>query len=203
MHQDPPRNNSQLLARRELSHLLLIDLQEKLLPSIPDRDDVVKNCCFLLECCRILGIPASLSEQYPRGLGVTVTPLADHVAVRSRFEKLRFSAAAGFRTTVNTQIAESSGVLHPEYVQRHVILCGVEAHICVAQTALELIASGLTVFVITDAVASRNGNDRLVALERMRSAGCILTTAEAIAFELCAEAGTPEFKALSQLVKAR
>ncbi|MBL8815648.1 MAG: isochorismatase family protein [Planctomyces sp.] len=181
----------------------MIDLQEKLLPSIPDRDDVVKNCLFLLECCRILGIPASLSEQYPRGLGSTVTPLANHVAVRSRFEKLRFSAAAEFQASANSQLAEPTGDLCTEVIQRHVILCGVEAHICVAQTALELIAAGFIVFVITDAVASRHCNDRLVALERMRSAGCILTTAEAIAFELCAQAGTPEFKALSQLVKAR
>lgn len=196
----PPQNSSHSLAQRESCHLLLIDLQEKLLPSIPDRDQVVKNCFFLLECCRIFGVPASISEQYPKGLGSTVSPLADHVSVRSRFEKLRFSAAAEFQTLINS---EPAGDIHTKYTQRHVILCGVEAHICVAQTALELIASGFTVFVITDAVASRNSADRLVALERMRSAGCILTTAEAIAFELCAKAGTAEFKALSQLVKAQ
>lgn len=172
------------------SVFLLIDVQEKLLPAISRGSGVVEGCRFLLECCQLFGVPAVVSEQYPRGLGMTVSALSSHPAILDRFEKLRFSATEGFLKL------QQSG-------RDQVIIGGIEAHICVLQTALELRTAGKQVFLCTDAVGSRKEFERDLAFRRLEQAGCVITSTESIAFEWCQAAGTSAFKQLSQLVKTR
>jgi len=171
--------------------LLVIDVQEKLLPLIPDARRLVLNIRFLLEIAETLHLAVQATEQYPKGLGPTTPELAMRLPARP--DKTAFSCCAvpsvvqGFRTAGRRQL----------------LLAGIEAHVCVQQTALELLAEGFEVFIAADAVASRAAVDREFALRRMEQAGCILTTTEAAAFEWVGQAGTPEFKTLSRLVQDR
>jgi nicotinamidase-related amidase len=171
---------------------LVIDVQEKLLPLIPDRDAVVRNIEFLLDVAALVKIPVQATEQYPKGLGPTVAPLAAKLPA-PRPDKVAFSCCA------------ARGIV--EYFQREarpkLLLAGIETHVCVQQTALDLLAEGFRVYVAVDAVAARHAIDHDTALKRMQQAGVILTTAEAAAFEWIGQAGTPEFKALSQMLQNR
>jgi len=177
------------LMNREDTALLVIDVQEKLLPWIWNRHLVVWNIRRLLDGVKVLGIPAVGTEQYPQGLGPTVPELAERLGPMP--SKLAFSAAV---------CEEIFGRLRAE--NRHKILVtGIETHVCVQQTALDLLADGWQVYVAVDAVGSRYELDYRTALERMHSAGAVLTTTEAALFEWCREAGTPEFKKISQLAK--
>ena len=133
------------------------------------------------------------SEQYPKGLGATIGPIADAATAAGapRFEKLTFSFCAdqACRNRITT-------VARPQ-----VLLVGIESHVCVQQTVLDLLASGFRVYVATDALASRSDSDWRTALQRMDSAGATLTTVEAALFEWCEVAGTAEFKQVSALVR--
>lgn len=179
------------LLRREESRLLIVDMQEKLLRVIPEAAAAIASCELLMQGAKTLGIPVSLSEQYPQGLGATVPALAglaDEAA-----EKLRFSAAGAWEWTLALGSSE----------RPQVVVAGIEAHICVLQTVLDLIAAGFSVSVVEDAVASRSAADCETALRRMRDVGAIVTTAESVLFEWCETAEAPEFKAISRLVKER
>jgi nicotinamidase-related amidase len=177
------------LMSRDQTALLVVDVQERLLPAIRDHTRVVWNCRRLIDGAGILGIPVAGTEQYPRGLGVTVAPLAERLGELP--SKVRFSSAAcpGIFTEW-----ESRGI-------DKVLVCGIEAHVCVQQTVLDLLAHGWRVYVAVDAVGSRFEVDLTTALKRMDSAGATLTTTEATLFEWCEEAGTPEFKRISRLVQ--
>ena len=181
--------SSELLSRHA-SRLLIVDVQEKLTPAIPDVERMISNCRRLIEGAKILGVPAFATEQYPKGLGATVPELAS--LLTDRPAKVRFSCAEclnwGFA-------AEQSDDRH------QVVVAGIEAHVCVLQTVLDLLAHGYRVFVPADAVASRNDFDWDVALQRMSSCGATITTTESVLFEWCEVAGTVEFKQISQLVK--
>jgi nicotinamidase-related amidase len=146
---------------------------------------------FLIDVARTLNQPIQATEQYPKGLGSTVPELARHLPRRP--EKTAFSCCA---------IPDVVGTFQREGRPR-VLLCGIETHVCVLHTALDLIAEGFRVYVAADAVASRGPYDHQIALERMRQAGVILTTAEGAAFELVGGAGHPGFKAVSNLVQER
>jgi nicotinamidase-related amidase len=177
------------LMNREDTGLLVIDVQEKLLPWIGNRDGVVWNIRRLLDGAKVLGIPAVGTEQYPQGLGPTVPELAERLGPMP--SKLAFSAAV---------CEEIFRRLRAE--NRHKILVtGIETHVCVQQTVLDLLADGWQVYVAVDAVGSRYEVDYRTALERMHSAGAVLTTTEAALFEWCRQAGTPEFRKISQLAK--
>lgn len=172
------------------SQLVVIDVQERLLPVIRDQRSVVKSICFLLDAAAILQVSTFVTEQYPKGLGPTVELLHNHPATVAMLEKLKFSAAEKLQE-------------HPRFRGPQIVLAGIETHICVQQTALELFEKGFQVFVAADCVGSRNADDHQWALHRMAEVGVIITTAEAIAFEWCERAGNDSFRTLSRLVRDR
>jgi len=169
--------------------LLVVDMQEKLLAAMREPDAVVANTVRLIQGARELKIPVWATEQYPKGLGATVPAVADLIPERPT--KLTFQCCAV------PQLLEQ---LYGRHI-RHVTVAGIEAHVCVAQTALELLDLGFRVQIPADAVTSRNAIDREFTLRRMEAAGAIVSTTEAILFEWLATADRPEFKAISQLVK--
>ena len=197
-----PATHSATLLKAPRSGLAVIDIQERLLPSISERDRVIRNTRFLLEAAHILNVRTVFTEQYPKGLGPTVSGLTGSLSTAPVLEKLAFSAAevlqtAGFLNPLNRPVPPNSE--NPGSI----VLAGIETHICVQQTALQLLTAGHAVYIALDAVSSRNLIDHQTAIERMRHAGAVITTSEAIAFEWCERAGSEQFKALSRLVKER
>ena len=172
------------------SALVLIDVQERLVPAIDGHARVVWNCRRLLDAARLLGVPIIATEQYRKGLGPTVGELAARLEGVAIYEKRRFSAAARewFEPLRERNVAK-------------LLICGIESHVCVQQTALDLLSAGWRVYVAADAVGSRREVDRRTALGRMDSSGAALTTTEAALFEWCQSADAPAFKAISQLAK--
>jgi nicotinamidase-related amidase len=169
--------------------LLVIDVQEKLVPAIADGKRVVWNVRRLLDGAKILGVTAVGTEQYPQGLGPTVPELAERLGPVP--SKLTFSCGG---------CPGLFGELEQKGIGK-VLVTGVETHVCVQQTVLDLLAAGWTVFVAADAVGSRFEIDHRTALERMNSAGATLTTTESALFEWCGAAGTPQFKEISRLAR--
>lgn len=171
--------------------LLVIDLQEKLVPKIDHADAVVRNTAFLIDAARLLEMPVLGTEQYPKGLGPTVPELAKRLPERP--DKVAFSCCA---------IPSVPEAFH-RAARPKVVLAGIETHVCVLQTALDLLAGGFQVFVPVDAVGSRYPIDHDTALHRMERAGAVLATAETCAFEWVGGAGHPQFKQISRLVQER
>lgn len=182
------------LLHRASSRLLVVDVQEKLVVALSDasRERLIANCRFLVEGATLFGVPVVATEQYPKGLGSTVASLADLIAERPA--KTQFSALEC--TGWGTAAASSDD-------RFQVVVAGMESHVCVLQTVLDLLAAGYQTFVVVDAIAGRRDLDHQVALERMANSGATLTTAEAVLFEWCESASAPEFKQLSALVKGR
>jgi len=177
---------------REETLLLIIDIQERLAAQMADREKVIANTVRLIEVSKILDFPLLITEQYPKGLGSTESEIKDSLAEKYQpHEKLSFSCC-GTDAFVNA-------VKQTEAIS--VMLVGMETHVCVLQTALDLLVGGYQVFLIVDAVCSRRETDYEIAVQRMRDAGVILTTTEMVIFELMKVAGTPEFKAILPLVK--
>jgi nicotinamidase-related amidase len=171
--------------------LLVIDVQEKLLPKIVAPEILVRNVAFLIDAARLLDMPVQATEQYPRGLGPTVPELARRLPERP--DKVAFSCCA---------VASIVDFFHRE-ARPKIVLAGIEAHVCVQQTALDLLALGFRVYVPIDAVSSRFAIDRDQALHRLERTGAILTTAESCVFEWIGSAGHPRFKQLSALILER
>jgi nicotinamidase-related amidase len=174
------------------SALLVIDVQEKLLAAIPQAPALLLNLTLLLDVARRLDVPVLATEQYPKGLGPTAAAVAERLPAGPP-AKVAFSCVAVPEVVAGLQQGGRSAVL----------LAGIEAHVCVLQTALDLLGRGLTVFVAADAVASRYEVDRDIALRRLERAGAVLTTAETAAFEWLGTAAAPQFKAVSTLVQER
>jgi len=183
------------------SQLVVIDVQERLLPVIRDGLSVATSIRFLMDAAAILQVSTIVTEQYPKGLGPTVELLHNHPATVAMLEKLKFSAAETLMTEPSA--SDLSAQTHPRFRAHQIVLAGIETHICVQQTALELFEKGFQVFVAADCVGSRTADDHQWALHRMADVGVIITTAEAIAFEWCERAGNDSFKALSRLVRDR
>lgn len=177
------------------SLLLLVDIQERLTPAIPPPrlEGLVRAADILLEACRQLGVPALATEQYPKGLGPTVEPLA---------AQLRQMGVAPLAKTTFSAMADPSflGALNARS-PRQVIVLGIEAHICVLQTVRDLASLGVEVHVPIDGVASRRDDHREVGLRLCERAGAFCTTAETVAFDWLGRAGTDAFKAVSQKVR--
>lgn len=184
-----PLPRSPELMNPEETALLVVDAQEKLLAVVPGAERVVWNIRRLLDAAAVLGVPSAATEQYPEKLGPTAAVLAERLG--STESKLAFSGACCGTFPTDWKDA---GVYR-------VLVCGIETHVCVGQTALDLSASGFGVYVAVDAVAARQAVDHDTALRRMESAGIILTTTEAAMFEWCRVAGTAEFKQISELAK--
>ena len=171
--------------------LLVIDVQDKLLALIPGAEALVRNIAFLIDGARLLDVPVQATEQYPRGLGPTVPELAQRLPERP--DKVAFSCCA-VPSVVET--------FHRE-ARPKVVLAGIETHVCVQETALDLLALDFRVYVAVDAVGSRYRIDHDTALRRLEQAGAVLTTSEGCAFEWLGGSGHPRFKAVSQLVQQR
>jgi len=170
--------------------LLVVDMQEKLLAAMPQREPVIASVVRLVRGAKELEIPVWGSEQYPRGLGTTVPAIAQLIPERP--------TKMSFHCCTAPQLVEQ---LYGRHV-RHLTVVGVEAHVCVAQTALELLDLGFRVQVPADAVASRHELDWQFALRRLENAGVVVSTTEAVLFEWLETADRPEFKTISEMVKA-
>ncbi len=180
-----------MLIGRAESQLLVVDVQARLVPAMEPERPFLTACGKLLQAANALEIPVIASEQYPKGLGKTVPELAGLIAEGHRYEKMEFScyANAGLRRAL-------AGVNRSQ-----VVLAGIEAHVCVLQTALELAGAGSAVFVVTDATASRRPESRETAFRRMAGAGVTLVTLEMVLFEWLRSAAGPEFRAISALIR--
>jgi nicotinamidase-related amidase len=183
--------NVACIADRNQSQLVIVDMQTKLSSVMTDHiADVVKNCTILLQSATLLEIPTIFTEQYPKGLGHTVPELSQYMAGKKAVEKTAFSCCG--EPAFNRQLLGD---------HQQVILAGMEAHICLLQTALDLLAQGKTVFVLEDAVISRNPENKRNALNRMRDAGVIISNTESLVFEWLGLAEGDAFKKISHLIR--
>jgi nicotinamidase-related amidase len=171
------------------SRLLIVDVQDKLLPPIANGPRLVHNCRRLIDGAKIVSVPVYGTEQYPQGLGPTTAELATRMG--PRVEKVIFSCAAVLGWGQAADVTDE---------REQVVVAGMETHVCVMQTVLDLIAGGFRVYVPVDAVGSRGELDAKIALERMAASGATLTTVESVLFEWCEKAGTPEFKQIQKLI---
>jgi nicotinamidase-related amidase len=169
--------------------LLVIDVQERLLPVIDDHEELEVRIRTAVEGAAALGVPVVATEQYPKGLGPTVPSLAEHLA--SPVEKLSFSCCGV--EGVDRALAAAG--------PQTVLVAGIETHVCVLQTVLDLLERGLNPVLLADCTASRHRRDHEIALERLRGEGATITTVESALFELVGVAGSDEFKQISRLVK--
>ena len=184
---------SPLLMNQDDTALMIIDIQEKLLPHIREHQRLIWNSKRLIEGATALGVEIMVSEQYPKGLGGTHEEIIQALGpdFGQRSEKTMFSCrecSTLIENLSNKQI-------------RNVLLAGIEAHVCVMQTAMDLLAAGFDVYVCNDAVGSRFENDFDTAMARMQACGVTLVTTEMALFEWCERAGSDQFKAISAIVR--
>jgi nicotinamidase-related amidase len=170
---------------------VVIDVQERLFPLIHEHEQIAKNMSILIQGMKLLGIPLLVTQQYTVGLGGTVTQINEAIGDYKHIEKMAFSCCGdeGFMIELK------------KLNKKNVILMGIESHVCVLQTSLDLIAEGFQPVLIEDCVSSRKPNDKRIAVERMRQSGAIVSTYESILFELTEVSGTDLFKSIVKLVK--
>lgn len=175
---------------REKAAALVIDYQEKLIPVMDRKEKLLENSGILLAGLRTLRIPMVITQQYTKGLGTTVKEVTEAAGTEEFVEKIRFSAYEDVFGS-HTWIRE----------KKYIILCGIESHICVMQTLIDLKAAGYVPVLVTDCVSSRKHADYDTALLRAQQEGAILTTYESLLFELLEKAGTEESKKIQRLIK--
>lgn len=180
-----------MLIEAARSALLIVDVQERLAPAIADGDAVTACCKVLIEAAGRLKVPILASEQYPKGLGPTVGALAPWL------DPATVLAKTAFACTREPAIERAIRKLDRDTI----VICGMEAHVCVLQTAFGVQAMGLNAVVVADATGSRQPKHRDLALDRLRNHGVEIVTTEMVVFEWLARAGTPEFKAISPLIR--
>lgn len=180
-----------MLIARDDSLLLLVDVQERLVPAMTEAAAMLANCALLVKSATRLGVPVLASEQYPKGLGSTVAELRQLLPPDGIVAKTTFACGA---EPVLAERLEASG-------RRQIVLAGIEAHVCVLQTALGLKEAGFTPFVAADATASRRPESKSLALDRLRANDVEVVTAEMVIFEWLGRAGTEEFKEVSRLIR--
>jgi len=179
------------ILRRENTALLIIDVQARILNAIPNKEALTRNILKLIEGVKILNIPIYYVEQYPEGLGRTVPEIKEALINLNPIGKMSFSCSG------------ANNLFH-EFNKKgitQILVCGIESHVCVQQTVLDLISNNFQVDVVADAVSSRKKEDYEFALDRMRSNGAEITTIEAILFELLGVCGTDEFRTVCTLLK--
>lgn len=176
--------------RQEETTALIIDYQESLVPVVQDGAELVRNTKLLVEGLKIIGIPLIITTQYKKGLKDTVGEISKAAEGAEAIDKITFSCFG------NEDIRRVLGT-----VRKNVLICGIEAHICVLQTVIDLREAGYNVVLVEDCISSRKENDKKIALRRAEAEGALLTTYEAILFELTQYAGTDKFKAISKLIK--
>jgi nicotinamidase-related amidase len=170
---------------------IIIDIQERLLPHISEHEMVLRNTEILIKGLQALNVPILVTEQYTKGLGFTVEPIKSLFTTFESLEKISFSCCDD---------EPFSDKLKP-LSKKFVILAGIETHVCVLQTALDLLDNGYTPVVVADCVSSRKLSDKQIALARIQNSGGIVSTYESILFELTRFAGNDTFKVISKLVK--
>lgn len=180
--------------KKDETILLMIDLQERLMPAMYDKDSLLKQAELLLNVALIFDLPVIVTEQYPKGLGPTVDALSSIMQSENLqvdvFDKIHFTAMVPKVQECLTQ-----------HGRKQVIVFGAETHVCVLQTVRDLLADGYEVFVPFDAVDSRTKENKKIALNLFREMGAVVTSTETVLFDLLHVAGTPEFKKLSALIK--
>lgn len=174
----------------EKAVLMVIDLQERLLRVMEEKERVIRNTRILLELASLYSIPVLVTEQYPEGLGRTVPEVQEKLGLYQLVEKVAFSAA------VPELLEKLSHLNRPQ-----ILVVGTETHVCVFQTVRDLLAKGYEVYVVRDAVCSRFALNHENGLDLMKSAGAIITNTETVVFDILKKAGTEEFKVMSRLVK--
>ena len=175
------------------SVLLIIDIQEKLAPACVGAEALIARTAFLLKCAARLEVPVLISEQYPRGLGGTVAALKQVVP-----DDVRFFAKTSFSCVGEPKCLD---LLQDNAYRDQIVVAGIETHVCVLQTVLDLLGHDKSVFVVADAVGSRTSGNTELGLARMARAGAQMVTSESVMFEWLRVAGTAEFKDLSALIK--
>lgn len=170
--------------------LLIVDVQEAFRKKLPDVPNLTRNISILVEASKILELPIFVTEQYPQGLGKTVPEIAACLPDHQLFDKLCFSCCG----------ADKFMDALKETKRKQVILCGIEAHACINQTAHDLLANGYDVHLIVDAISSRFPKNRDVAIEKMVASGVVRSCVEMALLEMLVEAGTEKFKAVQRLI---
>ncbi len=176
---------------RNSAALLVVDIQERLFPAIFEKERVLENALRLAKGAAIMHLPVVVTEQYRKGLGATLPELATAVPGFAPIEKLAFSScgAGGLMPALQAKQIQD------------VVVCGIEAHVCVSQTCLDLLDAGLRPFLVADGTSSRTRENYEIGVERARAAGAVIVSTEMILFELLQQAGTAEFKQVLPLVK--
>lgn len=166
---------------------VVVDYQEKLVPVMNEKEQLIRNSCILLEGLKTLEVPMIITQQYTKGLGMTIEEIAEAAGTKEYIDKIAFTAFDSVKETLEDK--------------KFVIVCGIEAHICVLQTVIDLKAAGYVPVLVADCVSSRKESDKQVALERARQEGAIVTTYESLLFELLKVAGTETSKKIQKLIK--
>jgi nicotinamidase-related amidase len=179
-------------ANSAISQLIIVDMQVKLAIAMSAEalQSAVKNCGILAQAANLLAVPIITTEQYPQGLGETLPELKTYLTTAKIISKTAFSACG--EPKFNQQLQRENS---------HIILAGMEAHICVMQTALDLLHANKQVFVVEDAIISRNQANKANAIARLRDEGCVITNTESVLFEWLGSANHDAFKAISKLIK--
>ncbi len=170
---------------------VVIDIQERLLPHMHENQIILQNNLKLIDGLLILSVPIIITQQYTRGLGETVPSIV------SRFSDFRYIEKISFSCYDEPAFKEQISIME----KHNIILCGIESHVCVLQTCIDLIGAGFQPIIVEDCVSSRNINDKKAAIERMRQEGARITTIESLLFELVRSAGSKYFKDISRIVK--
>jgi len=172
---------------REEAVALVVDYQEKLVPVMREKELLIYHSQILLQGLKILDVPMIITQQYTKGLGTTVEDITTAIGKEEYVEKISFSAFKQVKEQIQGK--------------KFVIVCGIEAHICVLQTVIDLAAAGYIPVVVEDCISSRKKYDKKIALERMKQEGAMITTTESLLFELLREAGTDTSKKIQRLIK--
>lgn len=180
-----------ILLDRNRSAVIVIDIQEKILSVMAEPERVVENARKLIEGVVQVGVPIFLTEQYPQGLGKTVPAIIESIPEIEVEEKITFSCCG---------IDHLMETMRKRHIDQ-VILCGIESHVCVWQTAMDFLHAGFAVYLVADATSSRKASDQQTALTRMSAEGVRLSTTEMVLFELVERAGTEVFKQVSKIIK--
>lgn len=175
---------------KEDAIVLVIDIQEKLMPAMLDKEEFVNKSKILISGAKVLELPVFVTEQYPKGLGKTIDEISSLTEDDAVFEKMSYTCCT---SEVMDYLEKSK--------RKQVIITGVETHVCVYQTVRDLLHHGYSVFVASDAVSSRTLENKQNALALMKDMGAIISNTETLLFDMLKVAGTPEFKAVSKLVK--
>jgi len=177
--------------KRDRVTLVIVDIQERLAPAMKVKDKIVANTVHLIEAAKLLKLPLLVTEQYPKGLGRTIPEISETLPEYAPIEKIAFSCC-GERSFLDAVSATE---------KTQVILTGMETHVCVLQTCIDLLKAGYHVHAAADAICSRSKDNYRVALEFMRDAGAVISSTETILFQLLEKAGSEAFKTISSRIK--